>query len=467
MSKESKLLKNTGIIALGNMCTKFISFFMLPLYTTLLSTSEYGTVDLIGTYVTLIAVILTLQFEQGLFRFLIDIRNNEKFQKRYISTAFFVVLGLCTIFLIVAIPILLIAKYKYTFQLVIYVVGVSVNAIILQIPRGLGNNTLYAAGSCISGVSNVLLNVLFIAVLKCGVNGMLLASIISIFLSSIFIAYNLQLHRYLSLKCIRKELFVNLLNYSFPLIPNTLCWWVVSASDRIIINFFLNVGANGIYSVACKFPSIFSMFSNMFQIAWTESAAVNVEEDGSEGYFQKIINQAIRFYSSCNIGIIAIMPFVFSILIKQNFSDAYFYIPILMTGALFHSIADLYGSIYTAFKMTKEIAKTTLISAVLNIIINIMFINFIGIYAAAISTLLAYLIIAVYRHIDVQRKMKIYISVRYIFSEIIAYCIVFVAYYLQNLKIQIVTLIVLIPYCLWQNQNIILGILEGIRKKKE
>lgn len=465
MSKESKLLKNTGIIALGNMCTKFISFFMLPLYTTLLSTSEYGTVDLIGTYVTLIAVILTLQFEQGLFRFLIDIREDEDKQKKYISTAFFIVLGLCLVFSVIAMPILLLMKYRYTFQLIIYVVGVSINAIILQIPRGLGNNTLYAAGSCISGVSSVLLNVLFIAVLKYGVNGMLLASIISIFISSIFIAKTLRLYRYLSLKCVEKELFNNLLNYSFPLIPNTLCWWVVSASDRIIINFFLNVGANGIYSVACKFPSIFSMFSNMFQMAWTESAAVNVEEEGSEGYFQKIINQAIRFYSSCNIGIIAIMPFFFSILIKQNFREAYFYIPILMTGAFFHSVADLYGSIYTAFKMTKEIAKTTLISAMLNIAINVMFIKFIGIYAAAISTLVAYLIIAVYRHIDVQKKMKIHVSITYILSEMTAYIIVFAAYYLQNLKIQIVTLLILIPYCLWQNQNIILGILKGIQKK--
>ena len=191
------------------------------------------------------------------------------------------------------------------------------------------------------------------------------------------------------------------------MIPNTLCWWVVSASDRIIINFFLNIVANGIYSVACKFPSMFSMFSNIFQMAWTESAAINVSDFGSNKYFEKIINQAIRFYSACNIGVIVIMPFVFSILIKNDFVDAYFYIPILMTGAFFHSVADLYGSIYTAFKMTKEIAKTTLISAVLNILINVMMIRYIGIYAAAISTLMAYLVIAIYRHLDVQRKILV------------------------------------------------------------
>lgn len=464
MSKESKLLKNTGIIALGNICTKFVSFFMLPLYTTLLNTSEYGIVDLIGTYVALLAVILTLQFEQGLFRFLIGVRDNRNAQKKYIATAFFTVLGLCIIFSIVVVPILLLLKYKYTFQLVIYVIGVSLNAIILQIPRGLGNNVLYAAGSCVSGISNVFLNVLFIAILRYGVNGMLAASIISIFTSNIFVAKCMHLRKFLSIKYVKKELFNNLLKYSFPLIPNTLCWWVVNASDRIIINIFLNVGANGIYSVACKFPSVFSIFSNIFQMAWTESAAVNVEEEGGEEYFQKIINQAIKFYSSCNIGIIAVMPFIFFILIKQKFIDAYFYIPILMTGAFLHSVADLYGSIYTAYKMTKEIAKTTLISAVLNIVINILFIRFIGIYAAAFSTLVAYLVIAIYRHMDVQKIIKINISINYIILEGMVYGIVVFAYYSKNMNIQIVTLICLIPYCVWQNRNIILGVLNGIKK---
>ena len=465
MSKESNLLKNTGIIAIGNICTKCISFFLLPLYTTLLSTSQYGTVDLIGTYVSLFSVVLTLQFEQGLFRYLIDVRSDKKMQSKYISTAFFSVVVLCLLFFIIAVPTLLIFNYQYTFQLIFYVIGVTINAIILQIPRGLGNNMLYAAGSCISGSLNVILNVIFIAFMKWGVNGMLLASIISIFTSSIFVQHSLKLSTYLNFKYIKKELFDKLIKYSFPLIPNTLCWWIVNVSDRLIINFFMNISANGIYSVACKFPSIFSMISGMFQMAWTESASMSINESDSKRYFEKIINQAIRFYSSCNIGIIAVMPFMFSVLIKNNFNEAYYYIPILMTGAFFHSTADLYGSVYTAFKMTKEIAKTTLISAILNILVNVISIKFIGLYAAAISTLIAYLVIVIYRHFDIQSKMRIQISKKYIAVETIVYLIVFWSYYLRNIWIQLLVLILLIPYCFLQNRNIILGISKGIKIK--
>ena len=221
MSKESRLIKTTGIIAFGNICTKFVSFFMLPLYTAILSTEEYGTVDLIGTYVALIAVVLTLQFEQGIFRFLIDVRNDEAAQKKYISTSIYAITGMCVAFAVISIPVLSLIKYQYTFQLVVYVIAVSVNAIVLQIPRGLGKNVLYAIGSTISGTMNIVLNVLFIAVLKYGINGMLIASILSISLSTFFIFRCLGLQKYISRRYIDRSAFNELQTYSFPLIPKT------------------------------------------------------------------------------------------------------------------------------------------------------------------------------------------------------------------------------------------------------
>ena len=47
MTENVRLLKNTVIIMLGNFGTKLISFLLLPLYTSILSTEEYGTYDFI------------------------------------------------------------------------------------------------------------------------------------------------------------------------------------------------------------------------------------------------------------------------------------------------------------------------------------------------------------------------------------------------------------------------------------
>ena len=97
MNKEKELAKNTAIITFGKICTQLVSFLLLPLYTSILNAEEYGTVDLIITYSTLLLPFVTLALEQALFRFLIDIRNNHDLIRRYISTTFCVTLSILTI----------------------------------------------------------------------------------------------------------------------------------------------------------------------------------------------------------------------------------------------------------------------------------------------------------------------------------------------------------------------------------
>lgn len=467
MSKETKLMKNTAIIAIGNICTRCISFFMLPLYTSILSTQEYGNVDLVSTYATFLMIIMTLQFEQGVFRFLIDSRDCVQKQKKYITTSCISIIVVNFIFTICALPILLNINYEYTMYLLLWVMIGSVTSLILQIPRGLGNDTIYAIGSFISGASQIILNVLLVAVFHFGTNGMLFSSVISLVFTLIYIAIRLKLWKFINFKECDKKCFKELVKYSFPLIPYTLCWWVINASDRTIISIALGTAFNGIYAAAYKFPSLFSMITNIFQLSWTESASENVKDSDRDEYYQKIINKAIRFYSSCNIGIISVMPFIFDLIIKNDFTAAYLYIPILMTAALFHSISALYGSIYFAFKKTNKVAITTLLAAIINIVVNILFIKNIGLYAAAISSLLAYIVITIIRHIDVQKMIKIKVSGKYIFIESIMYLIVCYSYYTKIQILQICSFILILPYCIIQNKETLLSIINiGIKKLK-
>ena len=78
MNKNKELVKITIIIFLGKACTQLISFFLLPLYTAYLTTADYGTVDLIITYVSLLVPVITVQLEMAAFRFLVDNRDNKK-----------------------------------------------------------------------------------------------------------------------------------------------------------------------------------------------------------------------------------------------------------------------------------------------------------------------------------------------------------------------------------------------------
>ncbi|TWP25330.1 hypothetical protein EUA66_00190, partial [TM7 phylum sp. oral taxon 349] len=140
MSKQSSLVKNTLIIAFGKLSTQFLTFLLLPLYTTYLATSEFGTVDLVMTYVTLLAPIITVSLEMGTFRFLIDVRGDEERQKRIISTV--VRFTACMLALATAVYLLVWSFVNIPYGL--YALGATVAVIVsnmfLQIARGFGDN---------------------------------------------------------------------------------------------------------------------------------------------------------------------------------------------------------------------------------------------------------------------------------------------------------------------------------------
>lgn len=87
-ANNKTLIKNTGIIAIGNISTKLINFLLLPLYTSLISTEDYGTIDLLSTYTTLILAVVSLQLYQAVFRFVAVDRDDPEKTKSTITTIF-------------------------------------------------------------------------------------------------------------------------------------------------------------------------------------------------------------------------------------------------------------------------------------------------------------------------------------------------------------------------------------------
>lgn len=465
MSKETRLLKNTAILAIGNICTKGVSFLLLPLYTSILNTAEYGTVDLITSYTGLLTVILTLQLEQGLFRFLVEARDNVRKQSEYILSALLCVVAVLGVFSVAAGAVLEKLRYPFTKYLLLNTVMGVLNAVILQIPRGMGDIVTYAAASTISGSANVIMNVLFVAVLRQGVEGMLTASLAALLLSSVFVALRMRNFRWVSSFSFAslRELLV----FSLPLIPYTLCWWVIGASDRVVITHMLGIGYNGIYAVANKFPSLFNMVSGIFQTAWIESAYENVNDRERNRYYERMINSAVRFYMACCIGVTVLLPFVFSRLVNAEYRDAYYYIPILLLAAMFHTISSMYGAMYFALKQVRKVMFSTMLAAVINLAVNLLLIQKIGLYAAAFSTLAAYLSNMLFRYFDIHRLLGITVSRRFLTEAIAVYLLVLAGYYFRLTWLQCAVLPVAVIWCVSGNRELIGNSLKTVKEKFE
>ncbi len=466
MDKNKELIKNTIIIFIGRFCTQFISFLLVPIYTNFLSTSDYGYIDLVQNYLSLLVPILVLRLDSGIFRFLIDERDNNKGKKSIISTTIFF-LAIQIIFFIVAFGIInLIFEINYTVAIMLNVIFMAISSILLQLTRGIGDNVGYSLASIIAGIVTIVLNIWFVIIWKMDGSSILIASAIANIFCSFFLVIRNKTYRYIKIKDVNKEQFKKMTRYSLPMIPDGLSWWVVNASDRSIISAVMGAGANGIYAVSSKFSNILSSLFQIFNMSWQESASLHINDKDKNEFFSNILNVTYKIFFSICIMIMVCMPFVFKLVIGNGYIEAYQYIPILLLGNLYNAMANVIGGVYIAKKKTKVVARTTMLAAIINIVMNLIMIRKFGLHAATISTLVAYVILTIYRYMDVQKYVKMKFKYKTVIITTVLFIISYLLYYHNQQELNMLNFLVTILVCMILNKDMIKKVLSKIRRKK-
>ena len=466
MNEKRRLYKNTAIIGIGSMATKLVSFFLLPLYTSILATEEYGNYDFIVALVSFIAPVLSLLVSESMFRFLIDAETEEQ-KEKIISNSLMIVGFGCVLLIVISCILSFFIDYDYIWQLCAYCIITMLTWQIVAIMRGTGRMGLFSLFSFLSAVSLVVLNVLFIAVLRWGLNGMFWSYYISQGLCFVSFFFGLKVNRYLSFRKTEYGLLKEIVKYSVPLVPNKLAWSIVDVSDRIIVTGTLGAGTNGIYSVSYKFPNMVNTFYSFFQTAWSESSARILHDDENKinDFYNDIYHQIIRIMTAFVVVMLSVMRIAFVIMVNSNYSEAYIYVPFLVIGMLFSNLSGVYGGAFTAHKDTKTLGYSTLLAAAINIVINVVFIRTIGLYAAAISTLVANLVIAIIRRIQVKK----YVDYKEEWKVIIAFAAVLIVvlsiYYVENWVASCLGIAIAICYSIAVNKNIVQGLVKWIKEK--
>lgn len=464
MNEKKRLIRNTGVIAIGSISTRIVSFLLLPMYTSLLSTSEYGIFDYIICICTFVSPLITFLMEEAIFRFLLDCKTKQEKDQIITIGVTLVFLGLAC-FSLIGIIFFKFYYYKYAVFLIVYIITQAFCSIINPVLRGFGYIKTYSLYNFLIGISQILLNIIFIAVFRMGLFGMLLAAIISYLLASVLMIIYIKLWNYINLKYVKKEKIKELLAYSLPLIPNKVSWTIIHLSDRIMLMNIVGSSSSGIYAAAYKFPNLMDLLYGFFYQSWKESSVRVLKDNNADEFYNNVYVYLKKFLFSVVICMIAFMPFVFKILINENFSEALLYVPIIILATYYANLSGFYGGIFTAHKNTRIIGLTTVAAAIINITINILAIWKFYIFAAAFSTLIANLVVFKYR----QKKVKKYIILKESKSfYILAYStlvLVVAFYYSMNIVLQCIGCVVALIYALIANKNIIINIFNIITKK--
>lgn len=420
MASYKKLGKDMLLMTIGSLGSKILAFLLVPLYTTVLSTAEYGISDLITTTVSLCFPFFTLIISEPLLQFSLNKENNTA--KIWFIAFRIWLIGTLVMFLFSPIVFFTPLKEYYGF-VVAYYIGYSMYNILSYFMRGVNKVKIFSISGVINSAAIIGLNIFFLLVLKIGIVGYLLSQIIASGVACVYIVLAGGVYRYgLQIRNVDKVLQKKMLAYSIPMIPNSVSWWISNASDRFILTFFSGVSVTGIYSVAYKIPTIISMFSSIFNSAWRLSAADEFGSKKSRDFFGDVYSKLTVLLLLLSSLLIAMNKPLASILFARDFYAAWKCVPVLLLSAAFHSFADFFGTIYTTSYKTKYLFQSTLIGAGTNIILNFSLIPFWGAFGAAIATLISYMAVWLFRILHSRKIIKIEYHLR---RDIACYALVF------------------------------------------
>lgn len=428
MQKYKYLVKNIFLFMISGLFVNIVSFLLLPVYTSFLSTEQYAIIDLITVTQQLLFPLLTLSFCDAVLRFAIEEKSEEK---GIFTVGIISVLASSLIVLIIA-PVLqtLFSEQINVSYFIIYFVVMAFNQLFANYARAIDKVRLMSFSAAGGNVVTILLNIVFIVWFDWELEGYLLALIIGQML--ILMSYLLigKFYKEISFKLPNRMLIKKMIKYSLPLIPNSLFWWINSSLDRYFLRALCGFSIVGLYSVASKIPAILTTVTGVFQQAWNLSAFKEYESTDRNQFYNNIFLFFHIFMLFAMILLVAMSKIIGTIIFSKDFFEAWRLVPWLLWGTYINSLNSFLGGIFTAQKNTKLLFTTTGIGAVVNCILNYLLILLWGGVGAAIATLISYCVVFVMRIIKVQKTVKLEFSYLKMFiMQIVVFIQIYITVY--------------------------------------
>ncbi len=400
--KYTRLISNTAIFTIGKFVSKLIVIFMLPFYTSCLSKAQYSTADLITNLCNLLIPIAALGVGEGIFREAAEGSNDK--ETFFTNGAFIMLIGTAAVAALS--PILLISKTfsPYILLIVGYILASNIHAVCTQYVCAIGMTKLFAFQGILNTAVTVVSNIVLLKAFELGVTGYVVSILLGDLLSAVFVFFYARLYRAIKIDKISFAVIKDLLRFCLPLVPSTVFWWITGVSDRYMVAFMRSEAENGLYAVAYKIPTLLTYVVTIFNDAWRLSCVSDVDNERERSDFYSQIYkyyQAVMFMGGTAL---CFGSWIISrILFAAEFREAWIFVPILTVATVFTAFDTFLGSVYFTVKKTKMSLYTSLVGAVANIVLNLLFIPKYGAMGASVATFISYFAVFVIRSATVRK----------------------------------------------------------------
>ena len=419
MGKLKYLSKNIALFSISNFVSKILVFLLVPFYTNVLSTYEYGVADVIQVTLLLLVPMVTVNIGEAALRFGVEEEDNRfyifKVGIKYVFRADICIALLCSIIYAILNFTQYLKKDELQRYILFFIILFMANALyefLILYFQGCEAVEIIVIGSIVCTLITIGSNLIYLLVLKAGLNGYLISQILAFSLSSLLMLFIGR--RF----CISKDddyneeqissMEAKMTAYGKPMIVYSTASWVNNAVDRYFVLYLCGAAVNGVYGVAYKIPAILMVFQRIFAQAWQLSATKSHKDENSSEFFSDMY----KIYNSFMvIGCAALVLFVkviASFMFRKDFYDAWRLVPPLLISVIFGALTGFIGSICLAYKDSKSMGRATAIGASVNVVLNLVLIPFFSAMGASIATAISYFtmsalaLLFVSKHVDIK-----------------------------------------------------------------
>ncbi len=418
MEKRNSLSKSTAWYTVGNLFVRSVSFLLLPLYSNLISTEEFGNYALVMSLYAVIAVFYQSGLQSALSKYYLE-EDNESKRKEIFST---ILNSVGIIGLILTVIIFLSAGWiaKETigsegYENLVKIVFASlffesITFITLNLLRTKELAHKVVIYSSFSAIINFLLNIYLVYYLKLGIYGIIWAQLVTSVLVFVILLPFLK-ENYLAV--LHSKLVKIFFTFSYPLIIAGILSASVDVVDRFIIDHFLGKSEVGIYSFSYRIALVMNIFVMSLRSAWTPYSIRLYNMGNYKIEFGKSFTKVIAASLLIFLIVSLFIDDLFNLkihsfqLFDPNYSSGIEIIPVILISYIFSALVTYYSVYPYISGKSIHFLISDLIALIINLVMNFTLIPLYGLMGAAIATFFSYLGCAVYLVIISEKRIKI------------------------------------------------------------
>ncbi len=441
---KNKMIQSTLIYFVGNVLSKAMIFFMLPLYTSRIPAEGMGLYDTNTTVITFFASVLFLDIGSTILRY--SLAGKSDIEKNAAMTNGAMIFLMSTLLYCALLSVAgVLLDIQYYLWIVLYGLLYAANTVIGQCARAVEHNTDYAIAGIIQTFVLIVSNLILILGFDFDYSALLISFCVATTVSTLYLLMRSALHRHIAPSLFNKQQFADIFKFTLPLCVNSIAFWFLSSSGKVILRYMNGAEQVGYLSIAGKFTQIIYLVSSCIQLTWQEIAFSHDNSSKDTGTFYS--KSFSLYFKVMMMGTVLIIPCIkigltlFPGFIDASYSESLDLIPAALFGTGLAIVSQFTGTIFSSIKKTNVIFISTLLGAVVSVSSNIVLIlaDF-GAASVNYSFILGYIATIIMRIIILKKCMQFKVDYMNILAVTLLFILTSIVYITTNMMWSIVLL---------------------------